>query len=34
MVFADALGWGGEPSLAAAWCVSRMLGRWPHAQTS
>jgi hypothetical protein len=29
MVFADALGWGGEPSLAAAWSVSRMLARWP-----
>ena len=29
LVFADALGWGGEPSLAAAWSVSRMLALWP-----
>lgn len=27
--FADALGWGGEPSLVAAWTVGRMLARWP-----
>jgi hypothetical protein len=30
MAFADALGWGDEPSLGAAWAVSRMLARWPR----
>ena len=29
IAFANALGWGNEPSLAAAWAVSRMLARWP-----
>ncbi len=33
LLFANALGWGDEPSLAAAWCVSRMLARWPVALT-
>jgi len=28
IAFADALGWGSEPSLGAAWAVSRMLARW------
>jgi hypothetical protein len=33
LIFADALGWGNEPSLAAAWSVSRMLARWPAASS-
>ncbi len=31
LVFAGALAWGDEPSLAAAWSVNRMLARWPAA---
>jgi hypothetical protein len=31
IVFADALGWGGEPSLPVAWAASRMLARWEAA---